>query len=70
MTSLRQIEANRRNANRSTGPNTEEGMNLKSQNTDVRRLHEVLSEQVMETKQEHLCAAKSLCSAILLRFLS
>src|SRR5271168_4232695 len=36
MTSLRQIEANRRNANRSTGPNTEEGK-LRSRRNAVRQ---------------------------------
>jgi hypothetical protein len=36
MTSLRQIEANRRNATRSTGPNTEEGKHRSRRNA-VRR---------------------------------
>ncbi len=45
MTSLRQIDANRRNANRSTGPNTEEGK-LRSRRNAVR--HGLCAETVVE----------------------
>jgi hypothetical protein len=45
MTSFRQIEANRRNANRSTGPNTEEGK-LRSRRNAVR--HGLCAETVVE----------------------
>src|SRR5271168_3678852 len=49
MTSLRQIEANRRNANRSTGPNTEEGK-LRSRRNAVR--HGLCAETVVEIVED------------------
>jgi hypothetical protein len=49
MTSLRQIEANRRNANRSTGPKTEEGK-LRSRRNAVR--HGLCAETVVEIVED------------------
>src|SRR5450759_4294209 len=49
MTSLRQIEANRRNATRSTGPNTEEGKHRSRQNA-VR--HGLCAETVVEIVED------------------
>jgi hypothetical protein len=49
MTSLRQIEANRRNANRSTGPNTEDGK-LRSRRNAVR--HGLCAETVVEIVED------------------
>jgi hypothetical protein len=49
MTSLRQIEANRRNANRSTGPNTEDGK-LRSRRNAVR--HGLSAETVVEMVED------------------
>jgi len=49
MTSFRQIEANRRNAQRSTGPNTEEGK-LRSRQNAVR--HGLCAETVVETLED------------------
>jgi hypothetical protein len=55
MTSFRQIEANRRNATRSTGPNTEEGKR-RSRGNAVR--HGLCAETVIETVEdtEDYCA--------------
>ena len=49
MTSFRQIEANRRNAHRSTGPNTEEGKRRSRQNA-VR--HGLCAETVVEILED------------------
>src|SRR6202142_2093602 len=49
MSSLRQIEANRRNANRSTGPNTEEGK-LRSRQNAAR--HGLSAETVVEIVED------------------
>ena len=49
MTSLRQIEANRRNANRSTGPTTEDGK-LRSRRNAVR--HGLSAETVVEIVED------------------
>jgi hypothetical protein len=49
MTSIRQIEANRRNANRSTGPNTEAGKQRSRRNA-VR--HGLCSETVVESVED------------------
>jgi hypothetical protein len=49
MTSFRQIEANRRNAHRSTGPNTEEGKRRSRQNA-VR--HGLCAETVIEIVED------------------
>ena len=49
MSSLRQIEANRRNASRSTGPNTEEGK-LRSRRNAVR--HGLCAETVIEIAED------------------
>jgi hypothetical protein len=49
MTSLRQIEANRRNANKSTGPTTEESK-LRSRRNAVR--HGLCAETVVEIVED------------------
>src|SRR3984885_13523027 len=49
MTSLRQFEANRRNASRSTGPNTDEGK-LRSRRNAVR--HGLCAETVVEIVED------------------